>query len=295
MERVEALLETGHTWVVDADIKGYFDSIPQDQLLARVREKIADGRILALLEKFLRQGVMDTASGWQPTENGTPQGAVISPLLANIYLNPLDHLMSKLGHEMVRYADDMVILCPSAEAAETVLQTLREWSAQAGLTLDAGARYATGRLALVIPKNSTLPLSQGLAAVVRALKPDDKFAMANPKLAPYGLAAEQALQRSGVGSLPERQKVLGEHIGQATQFVATGAAQAGITALALTQAPEIADRLQVLPLSETLHAPLHQRMVLLRGAGPAAVAWQRFLLSPQAQAVWVRHGYGLPP
>lgn len=166
--------------------------------------------------------------------------------------------------------------------------------AQAGRTLDAGQRYATGRLALVVPVHSTLPLAQGLAAVVRALKPGDKLAIANPALAPYGLAAEAALRRSGVGPLPGGQKVLGDNIGQATQFVATGAAQAGITALALTTVPDIARSLQVLPLPESLHAPLHQRMVLLKGASPAAVAWHRFLLSPQAQTVWVRHGYALP-
>jgi molybdate transport system substrate-binding protein len=94
--------------------------------------------------------------------------------------------------------------------------------------------------------------------------------------------------------LPAHQKVWGDNIGQATQFVATGAAQAGITALALAQAPEIAPSLQVLPLPADLHAPLHQRMVLLKGADAAAAEWHRFLLSPTAQAVFVRHGYALP-
>jgi molybdate transport system substrate-binding protein len=166
--------------------------------------------------------------------------------------------------------------------------------AKAGHTQDAGQRYATGRLALIVPKNSTLPLGQGLAAVVRAMKPGDKFAIANPALAPYGVAAVEALQRSGVGALPANQKVQGDNIGQATQFVATGAAQAGITALALAQAPEIAQSVQVLPLPADLHAPLHQRMVLLKSAGAAAADWHRFLLSPPAQAVFVRHGYALP-
>ena len=166
--------------------------------------------------------------------------------------------------------------------------------AKAGRTVDAGQRYATGRLALVVPKNSALPLAQGLAAVVRALKPGDKFAIANPALAPYGVAAVEALQRAGVWPLPAHQKVLGDNIGQATQFVATGAAQAGITALALVQAPEIAPSLQVLPLAADLYAPLHQRMVLLKGAGAAAADWHRFLLSPTAQAAFVRHGYALP-
>ena len=166
--------------------------------------------------------------------------------------------------------------------------------AKAGRTVDAGQRYATGRLALIVPKSSALPLPQGLAAVVRAMKPGDKFAIANPALAPYGVAAEEALQRAGVGPLPAASKVLGDNIGQATQFVATGAAQAGITALALTFAPEISGSLQVLTLPTDLHAPLHQRMALLKGAGAAATDWHRFLLSPAAQAVFVRHGYALP-
>lgn len=166
--------------------------------------------------------------------------------------------------------------------------------AKSGRTVDAGQRYATGRLALIVPKNSALPLAQGLAAVVRAMKVGDKFAIANPALAPYGVAAVEALMRAGVGTLPAGQKVLGDNIGQATQFVATGAAQAGITALALAQAPEIAASLQVLPLPAVLHAPLHQRMVLFKGAGAAAADWHRFLLSPPAQAVFVRHGYALP-
>lgn len=137
LRRVDELLQSGLTHVVDVDIKGYFDSIPHERLMELVRERIADRRVLDLIESFLKQGIMNSMGGIDAEEHdeGTPQGGVISPLLANIYLNPLDHLMSKHGHDMVRYADDMVILCPSAEAAETVLQMLREWSAQAELTL----------------------------------------------------------------------------------------------------------------------------------------------------------------
>lgn len=123
--------------VVEVDIKGYFDSIPHERLMALVRERIADGRVLELIESFLKQGIMEQMGKIEAEERkeGTPQGGVISPLLANIYLNPLDHLMGNKKHEMVRYADDMVILCPNAETAQQVLQTLREWSAQAGLEL----------------------------------------------------------------------------------------------------------------------------------------------------------------
>jgi RNA-directed DNA polymerase len=137
LRRVDQLLQSGAVRVVDVDIKGYFDSIPHQRLMELVGERIADGRVLTLIESLLKQGIMEGMGRIEPEERqeGTPQGGVISPLLANIYLNPLDHLMSQNGHEMVRYADDMVILCQSAEAAETALATLREWAAQAGLEL----------------------------------------------------------------------------------------------------------------------------------------------------------------
>ena len=135
LRRVDHLLKAGKGWVVDADLKGYFDSIPQDKLLAAVAEQISDGALLALLGKMLGQGVMESGKGWRPTETGTPQGAVVSPLLANIYLNPLDHLMVKAGREMVRYADDFVILCQSESEANETLGILRQWTTAAGLTL----------------------------------------------------------------------------------------------------------------------------------------------------------------
>lgn len=137
LRRVDELLQSGAVHVVDVDIKGYFDSIPHRRLMELVGERIADGRVLTLIESFLKQGIMEDMGQIEPEERaeGTPQGGVISPLLANIYLNPLDHLMSRSGYEMVRYADDMVILCHSAEAAQNALATLREWSAQAGLEL----------------------------------------------------------------------------------------------------------------------------------------------------------------
>ena len=100
-----------------------------------VAEHIADRPLLELIRRFLKQGVMESGQGWQPTETGTPQGAVISPLLANIYLNPLDHLMAQGGREMVRYADDFVILCQGEKEANEVLEQLRQWVAGAGLTL----------------------------------------------------------------------------------------------------------------------------------------------------------------
>jgi len=135
LRRVEELLRAGHTHVVDVDIKGYFDTIPHDRLMALVRERIADGRVLGLIEGFLKQGVIEGTDWHKAKEEGTPQGGVISPLLANIYLNPLDWLMAASGFEMVRYADDMVVMCRSREEAVAALSVLKEWMEGAGLTL----------------------------------------------------------------------------------------------------------------------------------------------------------------
>lgn len=134
LRRVDALLKAGYVYVVDADLKSYFDTIPHDRLLQLIAEKISDGRVLALIESFLKQGVMDGMREWIP-EKGSPQGAVISPLLSNIYLDPLDHLMAAAGFAMVRYADDFVILCRTADEAAAALTLVQDWTAQAGLTL----------------------------------------------------------------------------------------------------------------------------------------------------------------
>lgn len=135
LERVGALLKAGHQWCVDLDFRSYFDTIPHERLLGRVQQRIADGSVLALLEQCLKAGVLEQMKGWQPTERGTPQGAVISPLLANLYLNPLDHQMVSRGWEMVRYADDLVVLCRTQEEAEQALNYVRAWSQEAGLTV----------------------------------------------------------------------------------------------------------------------------------------------------------------
>lgn len=134
LRRVDALLKADHTHVVDVDLQSYFDTIPHEALMARIRAKVADSRVLALIASFLTQGVMDGLDEWTPT-SGSPQGAVISPLLSNVYLDPLDHWMAEQGIEMVRYADDMVILCQTAEQARAALSELQRWVAQAGLTL----------------------------------------------------------------------------------------------------------------------------------------------------------------
>jgi len=135
LERVESLLQSGHTWIVDADLKAYFDTIPRDRLLALVRERIADGKVLRLMEQYLAAGVMASGKDWQPSEQGTPQGAVISPLLANLYLNPLDHEMAGKGYQMIRYADDFVVCGRTAAEAQAALTEIGRWVQAAGLTL----------------------------------------------------------------------------------------------------------------------------------------------------------------
>ena len=134
LREVDRCLKEGYTHVVDADLKGYFDSIPHDLLKARIEERISDGRLLELLAGWLRQDIVKGLERWTPV-GGTPQGAVISPLLANVYLHPLDQRMSELGWRMVRYADDFVILCASASQAQAALQEVQAWVKENGLAL----------------------------------------------------------------------------------------------------------------------------------------------------------------
>ena len=134
LREVDQGLKAGQGYVVDADIKRYFDTIPQERLLARVAERIADGRVMSLLEGMLQRGVLEHRE-WVETQTGTPQGGVISPLLANVYLNPLDHLMQQAGYTMVRYADDLVILCETLAQAEAAHQALRDWTQAQGIEL----------------------------------------------------------------------------------------------------------------------------------------------------------------
>ncbi len=134
LRRVDALLKTGYSWVVDADIRSYFDTISHEVLLERIETKVTDGRVLDLVAAMLRQGVWESLRQWQP-EAGTPQGAVVSPLLSNIYLDPLDHLMAKAGIEMVRYADDVVLFCRNQADATRALEDVQGWMTQVGLEL----------------------------------------------------------------------------------------------------------------------------------------------------------------
>lgn len=134
LREVDRLLKEGHTHVVDADLQRCFDTIPHQRLRERVAERISDGRVLQLIDSWLGQDIVSELARWSPT-SGTPQGAVISPLLANCYLHPLDALMAQRGFRMVRYADDFVVLCTSEQQARAALQEVRDWVGANGLTL----------------------------------------------------------------------------------------------------------------------------------------------------------------
>jgi RNA-directed DNA polymerase len=136
LREVQRLLREGYTFVVDADLSSYFDTIPHARLMERIKERVSDGRVLELIEGYLHQDIIKDMEKWTPT-GGTPQGAVMSPLLANIYLHGLDCHMMQKGYEMVRYADDFVVLCRSTEQAQAALAEVRAWVEENGLSLNA--------------------------------------------------------------------------------------------------------------------------------------------------------------
>jgi RNA-directed DNA polymerase len=134
LREVDQLINQGFTQVVDADMASYFDTIPHDRLMTLVEQRIGDGKVLDLIRGYLEQNVVSGMESWTPVA-GTPQGAVISPLLANLYLHPLDCLMRAKGYRMVRYADDFVVMCPSPETAQSALAEIGAWVSENGLTL----------------------------------------------------------------------------------------------------------------------------------------------------------------
>ena len=134
LREVDRLLKEGFTWFVDADVQSYFDTIPHQRLMGQVETKISDGRVLNLIESYLHQEVLEEMNRWIPA-SGTPQGAIISPLLANLYLHPLDALVAAQGLQMVRYADDFVILCRNQDEAQRALRLVRQWTERNGLQL----------------------------------------------------------------------------------------------------------------------------------------------------------------
>lgn len=125
IENIRQDLLDGYTFVIDADIKTYFDTIPHEKLIELIREEMVDGTVLALVRQFLKSGVLENGIVSE-SKSGSPQGGVISPLLANIYLHPLDEVMTQRNHRITRYADDFVICCKSRKGAERVLKSVKK-------------------------------------------------------------------------------------------------------------------------------------------------------------------------
>ncbi len=137
-QAIEAALhlhnEVGLKHVVDADVSGFFDNIPHSVIMQALAQEVADGNILTLVERFLRAGVMDNGQ-FLATRVGTPQGGVLSPLLANITLNHLDWALEEKGLRFVRYADDFLVLTKTRDQAESALVTVKEEITKLGLSL----------------------------------------------------------------------------------------------------------------------------------------------------------------
>ncbi len=168
--------------------------------------------------------------------------------------------------------------------------------ADQGLTQGRGAVYALGKLVLFAPKNSALRVDAELSGLQQMLAQGGvrKFAIANPTHAPYGAAAQQALQRAGLWAAVQPHLVLGENVSQAAQFAATGGAQGGLVALSLAMSPALQGLGTHVAVNESLYQPLRQRMVLTRHASPEAQAFYDYMQQPPARAVLRRYGFSLP-
>ena len=134
---VDRAIKAGYTWVVDADIRAFFDTVDHEKLIDAVAEEVSDGRILMLIRQILKSGVqLPSVNGTDPTDNGTPQGGPISPLLANIYLHNFDVQMVAAGYGLLRYADDWVVFTKSESESSTALELARQiLEGQCGLEL----------------------------------------------------------------------------------------------------------------------------------------------------------------
>lgn len=167
---------------------------------------------------------------------------------------------------------------------------------RAGLTAGEPVAYALGRIGLFAPHDSPLDVSRGMRGLEAALAAGtiERFAVPNPRHAPYGLRARQALEHAGLWGSIEPLLVLGENAAQAAQFAASGSSQGGIVPASLGTAPRFAQRGRFAPIPAARHAPLAQRMVLLRGAGPTARAFHHFLQQTAARAILAEHGFSLP-
>jgi len=168
--------------------------------------------------------------------------------------------------------------------------------AREGRLEDEGTLYAVGRLVLFAPPGSPVDPARGLEGLAQAARAGQvaKLAIANPVHAPYGRAARQALEGAGAWKMLEGRLVLGENVSQAAQFAASGDATAGLFAYSLTFSPAIASRGRFALVPESAHAPLRQRMALVKGAGADARAFYRHLQGPAARGIFARYGFAPP-
>lgn len=127
-------LQSGNEWIVDADLKDFFGSVDHEKLMTLINQRVSDGRVLRLIEKILKAGCYAQGANL-PTERGTPQGGVISPLLSNILLTPFDREMRRKGYRLTRWADDWVITCRTRAEARAALQTARRILGKLGVVL----------------------------------------------------------------------------------------------------------------------------------------------------------------
>jgi molybdate transport system substrate-binding protein len=240
-------------------------------------------------------------SGWGAADGGGPRIAAASDL--GVVLGEIAAAWRRAGGGPLRlsfgssgtFATQIRSGAPFAlylSADEAYVQQLQE----AGLTQGGGTLYALGRLALVAPPGGALPLDVDLAGVVASLRAGRlrRFAIANPAHAPYGRRAEEVLRRAGLWEAIRPHLVLGENVSQAAQFATGGSADGGLVALSLLQAPALRGRVRYVAIPADRHSPLRQRMVLLKGADAAAVAFYRFLQEPVARGLLRAHGFSLP-
>ena len=167
---------------------------------------------------------------------------------------------------------------------------------KAGKTVNDGQLYAVGRIALIAPKGSPLRVDEGLEGLREALARGEirRFAIANPDHAPYGKRAQEALDQAGLWQGLKGRLVMGENVAQALQFATEGGAQGGIVAWSLVHDPALAERADYALIPAELHAPLRQRMVLMKAAGETARQFYAYVSEPAARAIFVRYGFALP-
>lgn len=168
--------------------------------------------------------------------------------------------------------------------------------ADAGKTVDRGELYALGRIVIIVPRGSALKADGEFKDLSAALTDGrlKKFAIANPEHAPYGKRAEEALKHAGLWERIRGRLVLGENVAQTAQFATSGSTQGGIIAYSLASAPAVAKLGEFALIPHAWHAPLKQRMVLIKGAGETAQTFYRYLQQPAARSIMKRYGFVLP-